>query len=192
MVRIPTRTVVWMFWLPAVASNASAAGACAQLENKKPEARLEYLRGHRAGLDRGCVLYAIRALGHDRYTAAIKTLIGYLDYRVPDGPNPIAHIHTGSAYPAHTALFEIGKAAVPQLTGAIADEGTSDLVRNNAADTVFAIYRENVPGGIAALVSAAHARSDPMASLRLMDQARRLAARCTVDIRSDCFGETVK
>jgi hypothetical protein len=178
-----------------------AASVCADLENKKPESRLEYLQGERSRLDRNCVLYAIEQLGNDHYTAAIKTLAAYLDYRRPDPPSfgspaaplVVGHLEwSGSIYPAGTALFQIGKAAVPRLVEVIADVSTSDLVRNNAGDVVFAIYREYPAEGIAALVSAAHARSDPMDSLRLMDQARRQAGRCAQQWRNDCENAVLK
>jgi hypothetical protein len=177
------------------------APACADLENKKPELRLEYLQGQKSLLDRNCVLYAIEQLGNDHYAPAIKTLAGYLDYRKPDPPNfgsptqPLIRGHSewsGSIYPAGTALAQIGKPAIPQLVEVIAAASTSDLVRNTAGDVVFAIYRENPADGIAVLVEAAHKRSDPMDSLRVMDQARRQAGRCTQQGRNDCENAVLK
>jgi hypothetical protein len=177
-----------------------AASACTALENKSPESRLEYLQGERARLDRDCVLYAIRQLGNDHYAGAVKTLLGYLDYRAPDPPNygsaaqPFVPRHgewTGETYPAGTALSQIGKPAVPQLVEAIADAATPDLVRNNAGDVIFAISADPAEG-IAVLVRAAHERTDPMASLRLMDQARRQATRCSPEWRNDCENATLK
>jgi hypothetical protein len=177
------------------------APACGDLENKKPESLLEYLQGERSRLNRDCVLYAIEQLGNGHYAPAIKTLMGYLDYRKPDPPNfgsptaPLIRGHSewsGSIYPAGTALAQIGKPAIPQLAEVIAEASTSDLVRNNAGDVVFAIYREDPAEGIAAMVSAAHTKSDPMDSLRLMDQARRQAGRCSPQRRNDCENAVLK
>ena len=131
--------LVGALWLLGGVSPIFAASVCADLENKKPESRLEYLQGERARLDRNCVLYSIEQLGNGRYVPAIKTLVGYLDYRKPDppgfgdpaAPHVVSHPEwSGSLYPAGTALAQIGKPAVPQLVDVIADAATSDLVRN--------------------------------------------------------------
>jgi hypothetical protein len=168
-----------------------AASACAALENKNAEARLEYLQGDRSLLDKDCILYAIERFGNERYSAAVKTLVGYLDYRNPDPPLVPKRL-TPTAYPAVEALFQIGKSAIPDVVEVIADAATSDLVRNNAGDAVFAIYRADPAEGIAVMVRAAHATTDPMASLRLMDQARRQATRCGPQWRNDCENATLK
>jgi hypothetical protein len=99
---------------------------------------------------------------------------------------------SGSIYPAGTALFQIGKPAIPQLVAAIAEEATSDLVRNNVADAVSTIYRDDLPEGVAVLVRAARAQTDPLANVRLMDQARRQAAQCGNDLRNDCENAIVR
>ena len=193
--------LVGALWLLGGVSPIFAASVCADLENKKPESRLEYLQGERARLDRNCVLYSIEQLGNGRYVPAIKTLVGYLDYRKPDppgfgdpaAPHVVSHPEwSGSLYPAGTALAQIGKPAVPQLVDVIADAATSDLVRNNAGDVVFAVYSADPAEGIAAMVSAAHAKTDPMDSLRLMDQARRQAGRCAQQWRNDCENAVLK
>jgi hypothetical protein len=196
-----TVTLLGALWLLGVVSPLFGAPACGDLENKQPESLMEYLQGERSRLNRDCVLYAIEQLGNAHYAPAIRTLVGYLGYRKSDPPNfgspaaPLIPGHpewSGSIYPAGSALFQIGKAAVPQLIEVIADASTSDLVRNNAGDVVFGIYREDPAQGIAALVSAAHAKTDPMDSLRLMDQARRQADRCSQQRRNDCENAVLK
>jgi len=172
-----------------------AASPCPALDGSTPASRLEYLRGERARLSPACVLVAVAQLGYDRYVPAVKTLVGYLDYRDPAKMPGFrsAHIEwSGSVYPAGEALFQIGKPAVSQLIEAIADATTSDLVRNNAADAVSTIYREDLPEGVAVLVRAARAQTDPLASVRLMDQARRQAAHCGNERRNDCENAIVR
>lgn len=175
-----------------------AAYPCADLENKKPELLLEYLQGERPRLDRNCALYAIEQLGNDHYEAAIKTLIGYLDYRSPDPPSvtllgvKVTPKLSWAPYLAVDALFQIGKAAIPQLVEAIADASASDLVHNNAGDTVLLIYREDMPEGVAVLARASHARSDPAESIHLVDQARRQAGKCILEMRNDCENAALK
>ena len=57
----------------------------------------------------------------------------------------------GDIYPATTALFEIGKPAVPDLVEAIADSNTSDLARSNAIETLFWIHSGDVSEAVAVL-----------------------------------------
>jgi hypothetical protein len=180
-------------------SPAFAAYPCADLENKKPEMLQEYLQGERSRLDRNCALYAIEHLGNDHYEAAIKTLIGYLDYRAPDPPTysapdgpVILKVAWWAPYLAVDALFQIGKAAIPQLVEAIADASTSDQARNNAGDAVLLIYREDMPEGVAVLARASHTRTDPAESIRLVDQARRQADKCSPRWRNDCGNAALK
>jgi hypothetical protein len=171
-----------------------ADSACAKLQNADAPSLLAYLQGGKEGLDRDCVLFAIRELGNNRHAASIKTLVAYLDVRLPDPRNlgtrerPIIIariVPPGGLYAASIALSQIGQAAVPDLLEVIANASTSELVRDNAADTLFTIYRAQ-PQAIVAIVSAAHARTAPMDSLRLMDQARRLASLCIPGDRNEC------
>jgi hypothetical protein len=99
---------------------------------------------------------------------------------------------SGSIYPAGSALYVIGKPAVPQLLETIANAATSDLVRDNAADVVSMIHFEDFAEGVAVLVRAARAQTDPLASIRLMDQARRQAAHCGNERRNDCENAIVR
>jgi hypothetical protein len=179
----------------------AADEACAKLQKTTPGLRLQYLQGDRAGLDRGCVIYAIKQLGNDRYAPAIETLVGYLDFREPGPRNwgtaknpfiPRNGLPPGGLYPAVGALFQIGKTTVPKLIEAIADSATTDLVRANAGDTVLAIYCADPPAGIAAIVSAAHANADPAAAIRLMDEARRQASLCIAQTRNECENSALK
>jgi hypothetical protein len=171
------------------AADSFAAHACSSLENSTQELRLEYLKGERERLNSDCVLYAMEELGYYKYTPAINVLIRYLDYRDPAKMPGFRQTHiewSGSIYPVGDALFQIGKPAIPELIEVIADAATSDLGQNNAADVVSAIYREDLAEGVAVLVRAARAQTDPLASLRLIDQARRQAAHCGNERRNDC------
>jgi len=178
-----------------VATGSFAAPVCPGLENSTPASRLEYLQGERARLSPACVLVAVGQLGYDKYTLAIKVLIGYLDYRDPAKMPGFRQTHiewSGSIYPVGDVLFQIGKPAVPQLVETIANETTSDLVRNNAGDVVSMIYIEDFAEGVAVLVRAARAQKDPLASIRLIDQARRQAAHCGNERRNDCENAIVR
>jgi len=130
----------------------------------------------------------MRFLAAKRYPQASSVLIHYLDYRVRSHMKaPL----TPLIYPAVDALYSLGKQVVPELVAAISDGATTDLARQNAAETIFLIYGTK-PEGIAVLVVAAHAESDVLSAVRLMDQARRLAGRCPAATRNDCENAVLK
>jgi len=195
---IAMRTVITLagaFSLLIAAAGSFAAPVCPTLVDSTPASRLEYLQGDRSRLSLDCILVAVGQLGYDKYTLAIKVLIGYLGYRAPEKTGLLKYAHiesTGSIYPASSALYVIGKPAVPQLVETIANAATSDLVRNISADVVSMIYREDLAGGVAVLARAARAQTDPLASAHLMDQARRQAAHCGDELRNDCENAIVR
>jgi hypothetical protein len=199
---LTTRAIVILLGIAPLFAGVSAASAestCASLENKDSQTRLKFLQGEKARLDGNCVLYAIDRLRVAQYAPAAATVIRYLDYPypppknfgTPENPVFVLQQLNWTNYAAANALSDIGKAVVPQLVDVIADAATSDLVRQNAADTIMAIYN-HLPEGIAVLVRAAHARTDPMDSNRLMDQARRLPSRCGREVRNDCENAVLK
>jgi hypothetical protein len=81
---------------------------------------------------------------------------------------------------------------VPDLIAVIASPDVKDLVRRNAAWAISLMYGGRQPEGIAVFVSAARAQTDPIASNRLMDQARWFAARCSAAVRNDCENAVLK
>jgi hypothetical protein len=175
------------------ASGAPAAFSCAELEGAKPEVHLEYLQRDRSALKPDCIFYAIDQIGLKHYAPAIKTLIGYLDYPVPEDPAKarwpvIMRIPTlGSLYPAITALFEIGKPAIPDLVDSIADPDMTDVARSNAIEALFLIHREGVSEAVALLNRASKESTDWQASQRLMDAARRMADMCRGPAINSCM-----
>jgi hypothetical protein len=174
------------------ASGAPAAFSCAELEGAKPEVHLEYLQRDRSALKPDCIFYAMDQIGLKHYAPAIKTLIRYLDYPVPEDPAkarwPVMRIPTlGSLYPAITALFEIGKPAALDLAGSIADPDTPDVARSNAIEALFLIHREGVSEAVALLNRASKESTDWQASQRLLDAARRMADMCRGPAISSCM-----
>jgi hypothetical protein len=93
----------------------------------------------------------------------------------------------GSIYPATTALFEIGKPAVPDLVEAIANSATSEIARSNAVATVFDIYRSDVTESVQVLMRASKASPDREASMRLYDAARKAADMCRQPGHNSCM-----
>jgi hypothetical protein len=93
----------------------------------------------------------------------------------------------GTIYPATTALFEIGKPAVPDLVEAIANSATSEIARSNAVATVFDIYRSDVAESVRVLMRASKASPDREASMRLYDAARKAADMCRQPGHNSCM-----
>ena len=175
------------------ASGAPAAFSCAELEGAKPEVHLEYLQRDRSALKPDCIFYAMDQIGLKHYAPAVKTLIKYLDYRMPEDPAKaglpvIMRIPTlGSLYPAITALFEIGKPAALDLVGSIADPDTPDVARSNGIEALFLIHREDVSEAVALLNRASKESTDWQASQRLLDAARRMADMCRGPAINSCM-----
>ena len=166
--------------------------SCPELEGAKPQAHLEYLQRDRSTLTPACIAYAADQLGLHQYSPAVKTLVKYLDYRLPEDPAR-AHLAVisrtptlGTIYPATTALFEIGEPAVPDLVEAIASSTTSDVARDNAREVVFLIYRSDVAQSVRVLIRASKASSDWEASMRLYNAARETAVKCG-ESRNTCM-----
>jgi len=175
------------------ASGAPAAFSCAELEGAKPEVHLEHLQRDRSALKPDCIFYAIEQIGLKRYAPAVKTLIKYLDYRVPEDPTK-AHLPVimrapmlGDVYPAVRALFLIGKPATPDVVEAIASPDTTDVARNNAIEALFLIHREDVSEAVAQLNRAGKESIDWQASQRLLDAARRMADMCRGPAINSCM-----
>ncbi len=171
----------------------AADESCPVLKGKSTEAHLDYLRGDRSKLAPKCIVAAITYVGVEHYAPASAVLIQYLDYQDPFSKGQVGK--WGSiiyAYPAVAALYGLGKPVVPELIAVISETNTVELVRQNAAEAIFLISGGSRPDAIGALVSAAHAQTDPIASNHLMDQARWLAARCSVAVRNECQNALLK
>jgi hypothetical protein len=180
----------------AIASDAKTD--CAQLRGAKPQAQLEYLQGERSALSDACMIYAMDQLARAEYAPSIDVLIKLLDYHIPD-PHKTGEPFVqqtvpwlGTWYPAARGLLAAGKTAVPSLIAAIADAGTSGLIRKNATELVLLIYREEVPEGAAVLNRAGRAATSPDVRQRLLDAARDLAGKCPEPQRGACLANALK
>lgn len=178
--------------LCGISTLALAGIQCAELEGMKPQAQLEYLQQDRSALSADCIAYATFQLGFGRHTEATKTLVAYLDYRSPDdlkGARQMVVGRNADPYPAATALFMIGKPAVPDLIEAVAGSATSGVARSNAVLTVFVIYRDDISEAVRMLKRAAKAResTDCEASQRLIDAARKTAGWCKGEMANVCM-----
>jgi hypothetical protein len=180
---------LWLGVVPGVAAD----GSCPELQGAKPQVHLEYLQRDRAVLTPACIAYAADQIGLQQYSPAVKTLLRYLDYRLPEDPAR-AHLAAisrtptlGTLYPATDALFEIGKPAVPDLVELIASSATSEIARSNAIQVLFLIHRSDVAESVRVLMRASKASSDREASMRLYDAARAAAAKCKEPGHNSCM-----
>jgi len=137
------------------------------------------------------IAYPPDGKGFDRQAEAIKIMVGYLDYRIPDESKLDAAVSSNRVkWPAYEALSAIGKAAVPDLIGVIASVTTSDVARSLAIYTIFVICgRGDLPEAVRVLKRAAKAKEpiDFEASLRLYDAARKTADMCTGPYANGCI-----
>jgi hypothetical protein len=194
LMRLKAKTA--MALLPLLCAGLAAASGrpfvCAELEDAKPEGLMAYLQHDRTTLKPDCAFFAIERIGLKHYRPAVRTLIAYLDYRVPADPAeanlpPIGRPHSlGYTYPASDALFEIGQAAFPDLVEAIGDPKTTDVAWRNAIQTLHDIGREDVPGAVSLLYKASKASENSDAAYRLRQAAWRMADMCRGAIETAC------
>ena len=182
--------LIGALWCLASLQSANGADVCPDLDGKDTEAHLEYLRGDRTKVTPKCIVAAIKYVGGEHYASASTVLIQYLDY--PDPAAVARRAHILEVYPAIDALYSLRKQVLPELTAAIADAKTAELVRENAAFAILLLHGANQPEGISVLVRAARSQTDPTASARLMDKARWLATKCIEGTRNDCENAVLK
>lgn len=188
----PVLAVIGLLLGTAVNCVASESG-CHELAPAKPEEHLAYLQPERSRLKPECIQFAMTELGVKHYLPAIKELVKWLDYRIPETPikeRSAVQMHPtwlGNFYPAMNALFLIGKPANSELLAVIASAET-DLVREHATETYCTINRSDVPQAIATLVRASHDSELTSARQKLWDSAKWAAMNfCAPDTRNACL-----
>jgi hypothetical protein len=125
---------------------------CAILRTKNAEVLREFLEEQQSVRQSPCLPSIINQLGHLHDVAAIRLLVGYLDYMDPE----TAPLQNGGAtvrpsYPAVGALFQIGKSATIDLLSAIQAGGSSPKISENAVRAYASIYRDDLSSGIRTL-----------------------------------------
>jgi hypothetical protein len=88
-------------------------------------------------------------------------------------------------YPATSALFQIGKPALPALIDLLGTE-TTPIVRSKALQTVMDISRGDLVSGVKLIRDAAAKRQDKAARVRLLDAASKSVNLCRPSIRPQC------
>lgn len=160
-----TRAVLTAIALLIVTSAYPAfAGQCPQLEGKSSEQLTGYLRSDRMQLEPACILSAMRQLGDRKDVSAVPTLLTYLDFRQPVTRD--YGFHLTSRYPVETALFQIGKPAVPALLQVLATADPQSVAAATAVSSLMLIYRDSLTGAVALLREQADRTSDTETAMR--------------------------
>lgn len=127
------------------------------------------------------IIKAIQRLGELKATVAVDDLVGLLTFKQTfkwerdDGiVHEIQPITPGNRYPAVSALFQIGKPALPALVSVIERNEPHSPESSNAVYAVLAIFRENLPQGVKYLRKAAAKSFTSLMAQRLLTAAEHI------------------
>lgn len=109
---------------------------------------------------------AMRRLGELKAVEAIDDLIALLAFKYPKGSRTVGS-HYGDGYGAKSALYQIGKPALPVLVRALADNDINSIEFKNARLAVMNIFRDDLPAGSQYLREQARQASSSVAEARL-------------------------
>jgi len=169
------------------------AQTCTELASAGPADLVRYLNRDRSTQTSLCVEYALRELGEQRYLEGIQVVLRHFDFQrdlTPSEIGGVTNINRGFLYPATSALFGMGKPALPYILDLLAAE-TNALRRRNALEAVRDICRDDYVAGVRLVRSAAEkVRGDDarltQAEIRLNEASRELAMMCPPQVRSSC------
>lgn len=141
--------------------------------------------------DPECAAVALELLGHEHAEDHISEIVQFLTFRRKfywEGTGfimrPVGEIEH---YPAATALFEIGKPALPALLS-VAAEGPNDSLKfRNAVNTIMDIHREHLPDGVRFLRRAALKETDTKRSSNLNAAVAMADSFCDKESRDACI-----
>ena len=169
---------------------------CPELDGLSTEVELQFLKQGRATPDPTCVARALydislaRGLSEHVFSDAVLTLLTYLDYRLPDQGTKYERAVSSNRdpYPASSALFIVGKRAVPYIVELIGKgQAASEVSIRNALDTLGAIYREDPPQAVRVLKSAADINARDFQKAERLRKAARDVTFCHGSVRQACI-----
>ena len=138
-----------------------------------------------------CAAVALELLGHEHAQEHISEIVKFLTFRRKfywegTGFNirPVGEI---DHYPAATALFEIGKPALPALLVVIAEGPPDSLKFRNAVNTIMLIHREEPPAAVRLLRRAVVRETDTMRSTNLNAAVAMADSFCSKETRDACI-----
>lgn len=143
--------------------------------------------------DAVCIAFALRELetDHAAPVSAAPLLTEYLDFKRPLTQAERAGAFrrpptTAEMYPASSALYLLGKSALPALLKAMSDEESTADKRRNAISTVMDIYQGNQDEGIRFLRTAGEKTKDPARAQRLAEAAKEALRWCIPEKKAAC------
>ena len=177
-----------------------AAEKCDPLQNATPDRLVSYLNGIVQGtvLDRetgGCIVFAIRKLGNERYAPSIPVLTKFLDLHWPmsleerrqrQRPFYLPEQRRADGYPATTALAEVGTKSVPSVLEAIKADSTSMRGRENAVAVLMEVYNHEPKQGLALLKQETDKNSDSAIRQRLGFAIYKALSWCNPSEKAQC------
>ncbi len=186
MTTLDARVLALLFLTLGVA--LAAEPRCPLLAAAAPSALVSYLDGPKGSQTSACTEYAIAQIGEKKYVAGVGVLVRYLGFRrEPEfwekGEDVVDLQHEW--YPATSALFQIGKPALPALIDLLGTE-TNPIVRSRALQTVMDISRGDFVSGVKLIRDAAATRNAKAEQARLLDAARKSVALCRPSVRPQC------
>jgi HEAT repeat protein len=122
------------------------------------------------------VVEAINKLGEMKAASAVDDLAQLLSFRLVSLGERLTGMRTeaDSRFPAVTALYLIGKPALPALVKVIENFDEQDLMSRNALNTMLSIFREKLSEGVEYVNQAASRSSSALGSQRLEKLAREM------------------
>jgi hypothetical protein len=173
-------------------SMLATAQKCDRFVNSRDSELQRFLQQRTSDQDPWCTVVALRTLGHHQVTGAISTLVDYLDFEAPmseaEKNGIFIQPREPGKYPAETALFEIGKPALPALLDVIrSNTDSTSLKRANAIDAIMLIFREDNPSGVKLIRQAAESESDAKAAQSLHRAATEAVRGCVPEVKADCI-----
>ena len=194
------KTVVLLAVLFLATSISVAAEKCDSLQTAPPDRLVSYLNGIVRGtvLDRetgGCIVFAIRKLGNERYAPSIPVLTKFLDLHWPmsleerrqrQRPFCLPEQRRADGYPATTALAELGTKSVPSVLEASKADSTSMRGRENAGAVLMEVYNNEPKQGLALLKQETDKNIDPAIKQRLSFAIYKALSWCNPSDRAQC------
>ncbi len=126
------------------------------------------------------VVSAIQRLGEMRAVEAVDDLVELLTFarRFPwerdDAIIEIQPITEGNRYPATSALFQIGRPALPALVKVVESNSLDSVRGQNAVSAIRNIFRDDLSGGVKYLEHAAEESANVDSGQRLTQAATQL------------------
>jgi len=175
-----------------VSSCPARGQECEVLRTATPDKQLSYLKAVKPNAGNAeCVALVIQKLGTEKYSAAIDTLSGMLDFRRP----PMGREKQGlylhaqgiwEIYPAAGALAIIGTDSKPALLAVMKSGTSSTIARENAVFVWMELHKYEPVLGISQLAREENETNDPSIKSRLGWATRQSVQWCNPADQAEC------